>query len=254
MKEKTAIDFLLFSCVGITLDDDKDTIIKQIIKRAYRDASSHVLSVYEKKKDSCYKKAEQCICCFLNNIRNGDFREQHTCAANSLMGIYKGNTAKEHRFTLGIAQKWLNMSVKYLFVVYTILKQYNEGSGFLDYYRKSINDIEQNCDIPIDSFILEAVSRKAENTTIKNALGIKIPAKSGDTMVTFTSGNSLAWSKYDNGLDEWKEDESGNYNSKYHQLQNDIKDQLGKDNKKQVEWENAAWIEVAKKRGRKKQD
>lgn len=51
-KLKNAIDFLLFSYFGITLESKQIEILSAVIDRAYRDASSHVLSLKDEyKKD-----------------------------------------------------------------------------------------------------------------------------------------------------------------------------------------------------------
>ena len=45
MKEENAINFLIYSYFGITLDSESEEIKKAAVFRAYQDASSHVLSV-----------------------------------------------------------------------------------------------------------------------------------------------------------------------------------------------------------------
>ena len=56
MKKETAINFLLYSYFGITLDSVPDKIVDAAINRAYRDASSHVLALTDKEKIRLRKK------------------------------------------------------------------------------------------------------------------------------------------------------------------------------------------------------
>ena len=44
-KSENAVEFMLYSCCGIELDDEASDILQKIVARAYRDAASHVLSV-----------------------------------------------------------------------------------------------------------------------------------------------------------------------------------------------------------------
>lgn len=55
MGSKHAIDFLLYSYFGITLDSGAEEVLCAAIDRAYRDASSHVLSV----KDESVKREKK---------------------------------------------------------------------------------------------------------------------------------------------------------------------------------------------------
>ena len=56
MENKNAINFLLYSYFGITLDSSADEVLCAAIDRAYRDASSHVLSI--KDEDTKLKKKD----------------------------------------------------------------------------------------------------------------------------------------------------------------------------------------------------
>ena len=47
LKSKNAVEFMLYSCCGITLNDTVELMLQKIVARAYRDAASHVLSIEE---------------------------------------------------------------------------------------------------------------------------------------------------------------------------------------------------------------
>lgn len=246
MNDKTVIDFLLFSCVGITLDDDKDVIIKQIVNRAYRDASSHVLSVKDE-SINCKSDAKDIVINFLNEIVKNDFRKTHNEKATELVDKFNGKTNDGYEFTYGVAQKWLNMSVKYLLLVYKLLDNYNKNHELFLHYKDCIISIEQNCDIPIDDFILEAVSQtERKKRKIDDGLFLEIAPKNGNDLVYYTSGKYLSWSNYNSSCDEW---DKGNDN--YHALQKQIKKKIIlKENESVLDWENRVWINVAKNRNK----
>lgn len=74
MKKENAVNFLLFSYFGITLENSKDDIISAAINRAYRDAASHVLSLKDdSKKDTekgqtLYANASKLIKVFIEAV------------------------------------------------------------------------------------------------------------------------------------------------------------------------------------------
>ena len=244
MKIENAIDFLLFAYFGITLDDENDIITDKIIDRAYRDASSRVLSVNEG-NENCKDDAKKHIKCFLENIKTNDFQQMHNNCATELVKLYEGKTDSEHKFTYGIAQKWLNMSVKYLVIVLKILEEQNAKSSFFKSYKDCVLSFETNCDVPIDDYILEVVSL-SKKKKFENGLSLKIASQKGDENVTYGSGKYKRWSKYEFDHNTWLEQ-----NDDYHKLQQEIKNEARlTEGDSILDWENKAWIEVAKKRKR----
>jgi len=110
--------------------------------------------------------------------------------------------------------------------------------------------MERYLHVPIDSFILEAAGSESEKKDY--SLGLKIPHKNKNEFRFYTGSGSLPWSRWD--PKDWGEEE--NY---YLTFQKDIREKC-KDVKRNgenaamtpLEWENHAWIEVAKKRKRPK--
>ena len=236
MEIENAIDFLLFTYFGITLDDNDDKLIlDKIVDRAYRDASSRVLSVKEG-NEKCKDSAKEHIKCFLNNIKNYNFQELHKNCALELIEIYKDKTNDDYEFTYGIAQKWLNMSVKYLIIIAKVLEKYNSENEFYKSYKDYISSIEKNCDVPIDDYILEAAwSLEKENDKFQNKK-IKFPLKKNKCKTKAGKYNSEKIDRWSS----WKEPQ------RYKDFQTSLKSFIEED--KPLDWENKAWIKVAKNR------
>ena len=241
MKKENAVNFLLFSYFGIILENSKDDIISAAINRAYRDAASHVLSLKDdSKKDTekgkkLFADACDCIEKFINDVlTNGtqnklnenenEYDEKHQDLSKKLKEMYSKCTNSGYEFSYGIAQKWVNMTMKYLGVILTIFSEYNNTHDFVNTYKNSFQAIEHYLHVPIDGYILEYVSNKKYS----NVEAIDIDKKENN--------NNLAWSKY----------EEENYKT----LQNNIKNKFIKEKTSPLDWENKAWIEVAKSKKR----
>lgn len=234
MKKENAINFLLFGYFGITLENSKDDIISAAINRAYRDAASHVLSLKDDfKKDTekgqdLFAKAGELIKVFIKDVLNNDtqnklnkkeYDEKHKNLCDTLISKYKGCTNSGYEFSYGIAQKWVNMTMKYLGVILMIFSEYNNSHDFVKTYKDSFRAIEHFLHVPIDGYILEYVSNKKYS----NVEPIEIAKKENN--------NNLAWSKY----------EEENYKT----LQKNIKEKFIKEKTSPLDWENEAWIKVA---------
>lgn len=240
MEYKNALDFLLYSYFGFDggtkkIEDNKKEIPTYCAKRAYLDLARTVKFKYStsqldemKKKNStqnekdeadAFKEAKEQlvngICeSMLDDIygkkcNNNDFNEWHKEKCRSIKekmnkAIYETNNfiIKEESFTIGQAQKWLNMTLKYLWLLNTLPNGLDK-----DYLH-----------IPVDSYIIEAVSDKKHNYQYGLKSKISTPKSS--------------WSSWDDYGEYWK-------------FQKEVKDAI-KEKYTPLEWESLAWIEVAK--------
>lgn len=240
MTKENAINFVLYSLLGVTLGDSKDQLLEAAINRAYRDASSHVLSVREEKeeKDSVRESATRIIKDAIENQLNGneyDYWYNQLCY--ELLNHYKGKTTKKKPFTYGIAQKWVNMTMKYLFVLRAI---YNDCKaswpselGFLDKYEKDLH-------VPIDGYIIEAAW---------NEESVYLPLKDGaerGKAYKYPHEHVEAWSTWDVS----SADESGNEPCAYYKrFQKSVKKVIEEDKcESPLDWENKNWIRIAEHR------
>lgn len=223
MESKTAINFLLYSLAGVTLESDKKTIVERASKRAFRDASSHVLSIKEDMKEELIDEG---ITTLRDSIIEGlgdsgkdeNYDKWHGKLCTELKNIYKDKTADERKFTYGIAQKWVNMTMKYLTVFYCVFIQENPVSDFCQFYRVIAERYEKYFHAPVDRNILKEVKKEIRGE--KEYLKTK----------------NSAWSKWDADEEEWK-----NEKDIYHIFEGELKE-LIKEKESLLEWEMTAWI------------
>ena len=152
MRTEDAINFLLYSYFEITLGkNDVDNVIEAAIRRAYKDASSHVLSIDEKIKsdEDPKKRGIEIIAPQVRKLLAGELTycifHQETCQI--LKKKYEFISGKEGKreFTYGIAQKWVNMTLKYLWIL-----------GVLD------DEYEDKLEVPIDSYMIKQIAKKCK--------------------------------------------------------------------------------------------
>lgn len=211
MEKENAINFLLYSTMGVTLDSDRNQLVTAAIDRAYRDASSHVLSSSDKgtAKENASNQISDAI---KEGLSGKTYDKWHKELCVELVETYSKVTADEDRpFTYGIAQKWVNMTMKYLCVIKSIFEACGQsGEASWEILDKS----EAELHIPVDRLILKTASD----------MGIKLPKKD--------DGTPKPWSKYETY-------------EEYGALQEALKGKLN--GKSPLDWEGPIWIELSKK-------
>lgn len=245
---KNAINFLLYTYFGITLEMEKEsekekfdsmTIIKRLVVKAYNDATQqgafNALIEKDEEGKRIRKKAndarDEATKYIINAVMdfNGAYASWHKELCNKLcVGedcIYKDvlNKRMESLFSYGNAQKWVNMTVKYIYIVENILKEINPEHSFEKVGRK-FTEIADELDIPIDSYIIEGLWEKDElwkNNDINSLL-------KKDKKGKYSSDKVKAWSR-------WDDKEYDNFRKN---LSADCT----------IEWECSKWIEISEKR------
>lgn len=185
MEYKNALDFLLYSYFGFDggtkkIEDNKNEIPKYCANRAYLDLTRTVEFKYStskldkmKKKNSPQNEKDEAkafkegkeklisgICESMlgdtdgKKCKNNDFNEWHEKKCEEIKekmnkATYETNKfiINEESFTIGQAQKWLNMTLKYLWLLNILPDGLNE----------------ECLHIPVDSYIIEAVGAKKDN-------------------------------------------------------------------------------------------
>ena len=225
---KNAMEFLLFSYFG----DISDPIMAAI-NRAYVDMASHTLTGFKEDKNkwkcreqasnTIYKKIEELTKLQLKN----DFDNWHDKLCEKIIEEYKKicKDQKEEKVELsyGQAQKWVNMTLKYLYIFKSIDKQIGFENLFNDYadyeveFKKEFFEkfAIENFYVPIDSYILGHI-RKANKDKISS--DNKLKTETGD----------VAWSKME---------------QKDYEVVKDLTKTL--DEELNIENENHAWIQYA---------
>lgn len=196
-----ASEFFLYTCFGIVKDDNLETIIRKCVKRAYLDMN-RTLSIKKNKSSSgsfqsdYSKKITDIICkrefskiqsetydLFFNNDHpKNDLNVYLNVKKTKNKSKRSGNC-----FYYGQAQKWINMSLKYLWLI-----------GIID------DEEAESLDIPIDRIVMSAASKQfnTEFPTYTNPQTWKI----------YSESSTMPWSKLN--LDE------------YVTIQNDIKSSI----------------------------
>lgn len=151
--ERDCKDFLLFLYFGRNKD-----YLENCIDRAYRDFNRTIHGfANNKNKDNILKESKAYLKKALIEIKNNniitsqaDFDTWHESTCYNLLKIF--DKYEYSNFNIGQAQKWINMSLKYIFL-------YDETriDGF--------NSIYQYCHIPIDNIILNKFEYKKFNTS-----------------------------------------------------------------------------------------
>ncbi len=264
---RNALNFLLFSYFGITLDYedkniDKDNILSCAVKKAFTDATQR--GAYyaksknkeetedeKKEKKDAFREATQkalpeateCLKDGINKIlekevpfdKQDSFDKWH----EELCDKIKEKFDSSLKFTYGNAQKWVNMTLKYLYLIDCIC---SEICPDIDYFH-SLQNISAYLHVPVDSYIIEKVWEMEGNKTGRN--DSCLPIKSGKTCKNgsrgkYASDKVEAWSTWDNDK----------YEKNYMKLQNYLRNNKKIDNNP-IDWEGPVWIEIAKKRSGK---
>ena len=121
-------------------------------------------------------------------------------------------------FTYGNAQKWVNMTVKYLCLIDALSDEFR--------YHKRLCELQSKFHIPVDSYIIDAVL----NTDVK------LPNKAGDRE-----------KRYAHPYDYVKSWSTWNEPSDYTPFQKGIKN-LVIVNETPLDWENETWIKQAEEK------
>lgn len=273
MTEKSAIDFLFFSYFNEDIDEikeDKSKLLNAAINRAYRDAASHVLkfefnnSLSDKEKSkiiNTYKTiGEMEILNYLTNISDKKEKLSENWVeelAKELIALYglsreeliskidtvelKSYQKENGEFTFGIAQKWINMTMKNIYVMDSIIKTYLKKEKTCLGYVCDVFD--KFIDVPVDDYIIKATC---------NRFLEKVPSKNSEKKDGNYMGNSdkysekLAWSN-------WKNEYDAEYSTKsyYRAFQERLKRKMDEDDEFKemgdvLDKENRLWINTAK--------
>ena len=147
--KELALDFLFCCYFGRS-----DNLIKGAIDRAYVDMASHTLKIDDVKVKWGYRyDASKMIEELLEKYSNYScFDVWHKELVLSIEEIYVDKLQN------GQAEKWINMTIKYLFVLKTLLGSKDKRlSGIKDFLT---NTSENDYKIPIDSYVLKGAGIK----------------------------------------------------------------------------------------------
>lgn len=157
--EETRLEFLWYSYFGISMEKSEEIfsktpseLIEICAKRAYRDLNRTLrfTKVYKDKndddKDFCNK-----VCKFITDnitklFNTGSFDNVHKELCSTLKINANDTGYFEKDFTYGHAQKWLNMTLKYMLLM-----------GF---WKEQFEKIKNELHVPVDRYIIKEYKEK----------------------------------------------------------------------------------------------
>ena len=228
-RENSAIDFLVFSTFSFSLwslqNKEADEILDCIIKRAYRDAASHIKSENTNRKTI----GSSIISEEISKLKTGnpeDYNGWHDNLSSSLRNILQCNC--------GFAQKWVNMTMKYITLVCDLWEYIGNGneSKFVNEYRNMVNQYRADFHAPVDRYII--------NAAWKTSKDIYLPLEDG------VSQEKRVKMDYKNPADyvkPWSQWSPKDYKRFYNSVRKHINMEKGA-----LEWEGPAWIKYAEGR------
>lgn len=227
-------------------DEDKNKLIKICADRAYLDLSRRLVFTDNYKGDTKNKKElrqefRSNICeTILKQVKillessATDFDRKHDEACDAIIkeannkGILKPCDGFDKAFTYGHAQKWLNMTLKYMRL-----------TGFWDDEFERLKDVMH---IPMDSYILKAASAKSSEN--KYGMDAEIAPAYHDT---YYCKNTKSLTEYHedgaNKSQPWSKWHDGDYKKFLVAIRDALKKKPLASSL--VEWEALAWIEQA---------
>ena len=142
MNENAALDFIIYSLFG-DMSSPKDAVIS----RAYVDMASHTLTGFDdyNEKWRCRYDGSLLIKKSMDQI-SGSFDDWHAELCKGLIEIYT-----PERLSYGQAQKWVNMTIKYVYVLKRL------GVIDEDIFPYISDEHKDLFHPPIDSYVLREV-------------------------------------------------------------------------------------------------
>lgn len=217
-----AQEFLWYSLFNIKYDelaDDRDYALIICAQRAYLDMNRTLqFNVSDKKKRENFRDR---ICAIiitginklLKCFDKSEFDCKHSEICYKITAAAKGTNILKHRnnceevFYYGQAQKWLNMTMKYMRIM-----------GF---WADELKPLGSYLHVPVDNIVMQKASD----------IGVKLPRTDGSSG-KYTD-NTLPWSKW----------EPENYTTFQNELQGRSKEVSPQE--LPMEWESRVWLEAA---------
>lgn len=237
MKNKLAYDFLLHYYFKITTDSNHDIVFNSAVAKAYDDAVRQgafnaIVLPSDKELVPSVKKAacERMLFLLKKNLKTEKFdNDWHEKWCKEIVNIFgpikskKGTAA----FTYGNAQKWVNMTLKNIYIMAIAYKsvKVNLDNRWCDVI---INNAE-HFHTPLDNFVLEAALLDFEAMESH----IKVKSKKNKEYHIISDGKTYPWSQIPD-YDTYAEFQNI--------LTNEIKEKYSEN---PIDWESEAWIKVA---------
>lgn len=260
-KDYSTMELLLYSFFGITLKSSSDEIINSIIEKSYIDATNQgaynnkfskeigetKLNQLKEASAEAKKEAKKKIIAAIGSLNTKtDYDEWHKIICKALECDYCKVEHKDVRFfKYGNAQKWVNMTVKYIYIlndIFKLLPNSETAKKFCEVYDPVIEKLSPSFHTPVDDFIIEALWTQEE---------IHIPLPKNKSRKN-NKGFFYKYSPYSEHAMRWSQWELNDY-EEFRKSIDDFKEQNGGlfyGYEKEIDWEGPKWIDISV--GRKK--
>lgn len=238
MKERIAYDFLLNYYFKVTTESDVLEVLTSAIRKAFNDATGQgafntIVSKESKENlEEVKAKALDTMYRILNRhcLQRDSFKNDwHKQWCNEIVDIFEAIKSKDGTtaFTYGNAQKWINMTLKNMYIMAIAFKS-SEKTDKNDWCNDIINNA--NCfHVPIDNYVLEMA---VTDFNTMNDL-IKIHGKKNKLYRIISGGKEYCWSSIPTYC-------------MYSDFQDALKKEISKKyNESPIDWECREWVKVA---------
>ena len=187
-RQKNALDFLLYSYFGITSDSEKEELSNAALEKAYFDATQQGAFntlISKEKRESVSTAHDNALSKLREQLKTVDFDNYDKWHNTTCVAVCnKYDEQSLNCFTYGNAQKWVNMTMKYLYLF---------DSLGLKNRPIIIDEAKAKClHVPVDSYIIESVwDKNVELPLIKEKL-LKDRTKG-----KYNNEKVKAWSKWE---------------------------------------------------------
>ena len=235
--DKTVFDTLIYFCFGFTLNEEADKIVEIIIKKAYNDATNQGAfntkipkedisrkKLVEEIKQKVVEQLKKELLRYQHHTGKEFFDEWHNNICKIILSFYEEINEDKSLFTYGNAQKIINMSLKYLYMLSKV-DNFSEIKSGLRSILEEIRKDEYYLNIPIDSYIIDSLWEKTD---------IYLPILSGDRNKQYSHNY-----EHVEGWSNWTE-------KMYMNLIGSINKSNLFDGKTPLDWESEQWIAQAK--------
>lgn len=278
VNEKGAVNFLLFSYFGIRAKDKKDEIIDAAINKAYQEATNQGAfnALFNKGSNAAKDKIKTAKSGATENLKNlivdkvmktslENDKDWHEKICDEVFENFSEDLEKEVKnpdiikqrgkrvFSYGNAQKWVNMTLKNLYIISAILLKYSPEKWEDKPKWTMLYNNAKHFHIPIDNYILQAAFESKElkhnpkcfDDESKSKIWIRRVDKT-TYKIKFEEADEYTWSQ----IPTYEE---------YLKVQNVLlylfrKNPRDRENDQWIEiansldWENDKWIKIAKNR------
>lgn len=237
---KDAVNFLLYSYFNIEPKHSWKDIVRAAIIKAYNDATMQgayntlfrkdmpqrdklLNESKEARSKAGFKLEEELQDLFASGSHDSNYYNGwHSDLCDKIRACFEKVKTEESEcfFTYGNAQKWVNMTVKYIYILDALLPDKSE-------YREGIKKYAGEFHVPVDSYIIEAVWDSEVPLPLKDGANRKKKYKHPADYVK-------AWSS-------WGEADYKDFSEK-------IRTSKLIENDSPITWEGTAWIEQSVKR------